>query len=52
MMGADYFESSEQRNQLLASGQIPMGVGSGSRLKRVILDKNARIGKNVEITNK
>ena len=52
MMGADYFESAEQRAQLVAAGQVPMGVGAGSKLRRVILDKNARIGENVEITNR
>ncbi len=42
MMGADYYES---------NGNIPLGIGSGSRLKKVILDKNVRIGKNVILEN-
>ena len=29
-----------------------MGVGAGSKLRRVILDKNDRIGENVELTNR
>ncbi|KAL6768784.1 AGP1 [Auxenochlorella protothecoides x Auxenochlorella symbiontica] len=51
MMGQDYFESNEQRAELIASGQVPMGVGANSKLTRVILDKNARIAEDVHITN-
>ena len=41
----------EQRAALEASGGVPIGIGAGSHLKNVIVDKNARIGKNVTITN-
>ncbi len=43
MMGADFYET---------NGDTPLGVGSGSRLKKVILDKNVRIGKNVVLENR
>ncbi len=52
VMGADYFESSEERAVLRERGGIPMGVGKGTTVKRAILDKNVRIGSNVTIINK
>jgi glucose-1-phosphate adenylyltransferase len=52
VMGADYFESSEERAVLRERGGIPMGVGRGTTVKRAILDKNVRIGSNVTIINK
>nr|YP_002048929.1 glucose-1-phosphate adenylyltransferase [Paulinella chromatophora]ACB42719.1 glucose-1-phosphate adenylyltransferase [Paulinella chromatophora] len=52
VMGADYFESAKERLVLREQGGIPMGVGSGTTVKRAILDKNARIGRNATIINK
>lgn len=52
VMGSDYFESSEERKALKQRGGIPMGVGSGTTVKRAILDKNVRIGRDVTIINK
>ena len=52
VMGADYFESAEERAVLRERGGIPIGVGKGTTVKRAILDKNARIGENVTIVNK
>jgi glucose-1-phosphate adenylyltransferase len=52
VMGADYFESMEERLQLRERGGIPIGVGRGTTVKRAILDKNVRIGENVTIVNK
>lgn len=51
VMGADYYESDEEKAKLIAEGKIPMGVGEGSHIENAILDKNARIGKNVVIKN-
>lgn len=31
---------------------IPVGIGEGSHIRKAIVDKNARIGKNVMIINK
>ena len=45
MMGADIYENRSYNNK------IPMGIGRGSVLKRVILDKNVRIGRNVRLVN-
>jgi glucose-1-phosphate adenylyltransferase len=52
VMGADYFESMEERLVLRERGGIPIGVGKGTTVKRAILDKNARIGQDVTIINK
>ena len=52
VMGADFFESQEERLELRSGGGIPLGVGEGSTVKRAILDKNTRIGNNVVIVNK
>ena len=48
LMGADYYE-----NEMPAHlhGEIPIGIGEGSLVKGAIVDKNARIGKNVVIAN-
>ena len=52
VMGSDFFESSEERAVLRERGGIPLGVGKGTTVKRAILDKNVRIGRNVTIINK
>lgn len=45
LMGADYFESAESKELL------PIGIGDGTIIDKAIVDKNARIGKNVTIRN-
>jgi len=52
VMGADYFESMQERLVLRERGGIPIGVGKGTTVKGAILDKNVRIGENVTITNR
>ena len=52
LMGSDFFESVSDREKLRSSGGVPLGVGEGSTVKRAILDKNARVGRNVTIVNK
>jgi hypothetical protein len=51
IIGADYYESDEQRAKVLAKGGVPLGVGAGTTIKNCIVDKNARIGRNVRIEN-
>jgi len=51
IIGADYYESEEQKKALMAAGKVPIGVGENSIIKNTIVDKNARIGKNCTITN-
>lgn len=45
IMGADYYEHPKSKEL------IKIGVGDGSSIDRAIVDKNARIGKNVIIKN-
>jgi glucose-1-phosphate adenylyltransferase len=52
IIGADYYETAEQRAALLAAGKVPIGIGAGSIISNAIIDKNGRIGKNCVITNK
>lgn len=51
MMGADFYETEEEVAEILKNGKIPLGVGANSRISNCIIDKNARIGKNVVIAN-
>lgn len=51
MLGADYYETDAERAALLAQGKVPVGVGDNSKLRNCIIDKNARIGKNVVLAN-
>lgn len=52
LMGADFYESGSIRQGKIDQGMIPVGIGANSTIRRAIIDKNARIGKNVIITNK
>jgi glucose-1-phosphate adenylyltransferase len=52
IMGADYYETEEQRQQLLSQGHVPIGIGNNSTISNTIVDKNARIGDNCTIVNK
>ncbi|KAK9129824.1 hypothetical protein Sjap_010311 [Stephania japonica] len=52
MMGADYYQTESEIASLLADGKVPIGVGRNTIIRNCIIDKNAKIGKNVSITNK
>lgn len=52
LMGADYYESPAERAKALETGKVPLGIGSNTTIQRAIVDKNARIGRNVQIINK
>ena len=51
LMGGDFLMTEGRRQILLAKGAIPVGVGPNTVIKRAIVDKNARIGANVQIIN-
>ena len=52
LMGADFYESVDEINAK-ATQMIPhIGVGTNSVIRRAIVDKNARIGRNVQLINK
>ncbi|MGB3612150.1 MAG: glucose-1-phosphate adenylyltransferase [Elainellaceae cyanobacterium] len=54
IMGADYYEQFEdsQKTRRRALDNIPLGIGVNSTIQRAIVDKNARLGRNVQILNK
>lgn len=52
IMGSDYYQPYAERHLSESSGKIPMGIGAGSTIRRAIIDKNACIGRNVQIINK
>jgi glucose-1-phosphate adenylyltransferase len=47
VLGADDYETSNERD----SRTPPLGIGEGTSIEGAIIDKNARIGKNVKITS-
>ncbi len=49
LMGADYFETDEDRAENRRLGRPDVGIGEGSVIECAIIDKNARIGRNVHI---
>lgn len=52
LMGADYYQPSVERQCSLEQGDIPVGIGKDTIIRRAIIDKNARIGHDVKIINK
>ena len=52
LMGSDFYESPSERLQNIESGKVPLGVGPNTTIRKAIIDKNARIGRNVQIVNK
>ena len=52
LMGADFYEPFAERQSGSEKGGIPLGIGSDTTIRRAIIDKNARIGCNVQIINK
>ena len=52
IMGADLYEPFAERQSGLQNGGVPIGIGEGSTVRKAIVDKNARIGRHVQIINK
>jgi glucose-1-phosphate adenylyltransferase len=52
MMGADYHQSDTERDNDIKNNLPPIGIGENSVIRNSIIDKNARIGRNVKIINK
>jgi glucose-1-phosphate adenylyltransferase len=51
ILGADFYETLDQIARDAALGVPPLGVGEDTLVERAIVDKNARIGRGVRITN-
>ena len=53
LMGADYYQKAAEEQAIDREGDIPqVGIGADTTIRRAIIDKNARIGTNVQIVNK
>ena len=51
LIGADHYETLEEMRASEARGVPPMGIGTESVIENAIIDKNARVGRGVRITN-
>lgn len=51
LMGADYYESDEQKATNIALGRPHIGIGDRSVIEGAIVDKNCRIGRDVRVAN-
>ena len=50
-MGIDFYEQAHQLAENQRLGRPPSGIGANSVIERAIIDKNARIGRNVRVIN-
>jgi glucose-1-phosphate adenylyltransferase len=51
MTGADRFETDAEREENAREGRPHLGIGAGSLIERAIIDKDCRIGRNVQLIN-
>lgn len=50
MMGSDYYQTEKEVQADREAGHPPIGVGRNCRIRRAIIDKNARIGDGVSLS--
>lgn len=51
LMGSDFYPDDGESASHGSNGRPPLGVGAGSHIEGVIVDKDCRIGRNVRIVN-
>jgi glucose-1-phosphate adenylyltransferase len=51
IMGADYYETAEERRANEVKGIPDIGIGEGTVIRNAIVDKNARVGRHCLIAN-
>jgi glucose-1-phosphate adenylyltransferase len=51
LMGADYYQTFEDMRDDVVANKPRVGIGEGTIINRAIVDKNARIGRNVRLVN-
>jgi glucose-1-phosphate adenylyltransferase len=51
IMGNDFYQTETERAADSARGLPPVGIGESTVIRKAILDKNVRIGKNVALVN-
>jgi glucose-1-phosphate adenylyltransferase len=49
ILGADFYETLDEIRATDGRGIPPVGIGEDSLIERAIIDKNARIGRGVQI---
>ena len=52
IMGCDHYEPFAEHQSGLQQSKVPLGIGAETTIRGTIIDKNARIGRNVQIINK
>lgn len=52
IMGADFYQAFAERHSNAENGEVPLGIGANTTIRRAIIDKNACIGEDVQIINK
>lgn len=52
LMGSDFYQPAAERQKDLTNGIVPLGIGANTVIRRAIVDKNARIGRDVQLINK
>jgi glucose-1-phosphate adenylyltransferase len=52
IMGSDYFESIQEIKANIDRGIPHMGIGGDTVIRKAIIDKNVRIGRDVSLLNK
>ncbi|MGI2904513.1 glucose-1-phosphate adenylyltransferase [Tolypothrix sp. VBCCA 56010] len=52
IMGADFYQAFAERHTHCQDGEVPLGIGANTTIRRAIIDKNASIGCDVQIINK
>ncbi|HEX6044903.1 MAG TPA: glucose-1-phosphate adenylyltransferase [Pyrinomonadaceae bacterium] len=51
VMGADFYQTFDDMRNDMSKGLPRLGIGEGAIVRRAIIDKNARIGKNAKLLN-
>ncbi len=51
MMGADFYQTFDDMRNDMSKNLPRVGIGEGTVVRRAIIDKNARIGKNAKLLN-
>src|SRR5688500_1487277 len=51
LMGSDFYESIDEIKRNIERGVPYIGIGPNTSIRRAIVDKNVRIGKNVKLLN-
>ncbi|NJO41497.1 MAG: glucose-1-phosphate adenylyltransferase [Cyanobacteria bacterium CRU_2_1] len=52
ILGADFYQPPDERQADVERGVVPLGIGANTTIRRAIIDKNARIGRDVQLINK